>query len=342
MCDDVEALVAAMRERGVTCSPVRNQGWGLLTQVRPAGRREARHLPAAARAAEGDARRPDDREDGQEAPVAQPDGHGSGGLGAHRLRGHRREAGGRRPPPGRGQRPRRRGPGSRRAGRGVRGAARGEAMARRLARPAARRRGRRRLRCDAGPPPRGAGGGGGRGGEARALREADGPRRGRMRADDRGGPGQRRAAGRCVLSAPLPGGRPSAGADRVGRDRRAGAGRGPGLRALRPRARPSPRVAPAPERGRRRAHGRLRLPPRRGAARPARPGGRGPRLPGQRPLPGARGRGHLSRPPPLSEWGGGRARGDPRGPRAAGHAGPLRDAAARRTRAFSTREPCAS
>jgi hypothetical protein len=33
MCDDVEALAAAMRERGVTCSPVRNQGWGLLTQV---------------------------------------------------------------------------------------------------------------------------------------------------------------------------------------------------------------------------------------------------------------------------------------------------------------------
>ena len=33
MCDDVEALIAAMKERDVTCSPVENQGWGLLTHV---------------------------------------------------------------------------------------------------------------------------------------------------------------------------------------------------------------------------------------------------------------------------------------------------------------------
>lgn len=33
MCDDVEAFVAAMATRGVRCSPVQNQGWGLLTQV---------------------------------------------------------------------------------------------------------------------------------------------------------------------------------------------------------------------------------------------------------------------------------------------------------------------
>jgi hypothetical protein len=33
MCDDVEALIAEMTNRGINCSPVQNQGWGLLTQV---------------------------------------------------------------------------------------------------------------------------------------------------------------------------------------------------------------------------------------------------------------------------------------------------------------------
>ena len=33
MCDDVEALIGRMNERNVTCSPVQNQGWGLLTNV---------------------------------------------------------------------------------------------------------------------------------------------------------------------------------------------------------------------------------------------------------------------------------------------------------------------
>ena len=33
MCDDVEAFMAEMTGRGVTCDPVQNQGWGLLTQV---------------------------------------------------------------------------------------------------------------------------------------------------------------------------------------------------------------------------------------------------------------------------------------------------------------------
>ena len=33
MCDDVDALIAAMNERSITCSPVQNQGWGLLTHV---------------------------------------------------------------------------------------------------------------------------------------------------------------------------------------------------------------------------------------------------------------------------------------------------------------------
>ncbi len=33
MCDDVEALIGRMNERNVTCSPVQNQGWGLLTHA---------------------------------------------------------------------------------------------------------------------------------------------------------------------------------------------------------------------------------------------------------------------------------------------------------------------
>jgi hypothetical protein len=33
MCDDVEALIVAMKERDIACGPVQNQGWGLLTQV---------------------------------------------------------------------------------------------------------------------------------------------------------------------------------------------------------------------------------------------------------------------------------------------------------------------
>ena len=33
MCDDVEEFVAEMRKRSITCTPVENQGWGLLTQL---------------------------------------------------------------------------------------------------------------------------------------------------------------------------------------------------------------------------------------------------------------------------------------------------------------------
>jgi hypothetical protein len=33
MCDDVEKLVVRLTRRGYACDPVRNQGWGLLTQV---------------------------------------------------------------------------------------------------------------------------------------------------------------------------------------------------------------------------------------------------------------------------------------------------------------------
>src|SRR6185295_13702609 len=33
MCDDVEAFIAAMKKRDVTCGPVQNQRWGLLTRL---------------------------------------------------------------------------------------------------------------------------------------------------------------------------------------------------------------------------------------------------------------------------------------------------------------------
>jgi hypothetical protein len=33
MCDDIAAFVAAMGARGLTCTAVQNQGWGLVTQL---------------------------------------------------------------------------------------------------------------------------------------------------------------------------------------------------------------------------------------------------------------------------------------------------------------------
>jgi catechol 2,3-dioxygenase-like lactoylglutathione lyase family enzyme len=33
MCENVDALVVAMREHGLACGPVLNRGWGLLTEV---------------------------------------------------------------------------------------------------------------------------------------------------------------------------------------------------------------------------------------------------------------------------------------------------------------------
>ena len=37
MCDDIESLIADMTRHGVACSPVQNQGWGLLTEIRLPG-----------------------------------------------------------------------------------------------------------------------------------------------------------------------------------------------------------------------------------------------------------------------------------------------------------------
>lgn len=33
LCDDVDAFVAAMAERGIACGPVQEMGWGRLTQL---------------------------------------------------------------------------------------------------------------------------------------------------------------------------------------------------------------------------------------------------------------------------------------------------------------------
>ncbi len=33
MCDDIEAFVAQMKEKSVTCGPVQDMGWGLLSQI---------------------------------------------------------------------------------------------------------------------------------------------------------------------------------------------------------------------------------------------------------------------------------------------------------------------
>jgi catechol 2,3-dioxygenase-like lactoylglutathione lyase family enzyme len=50
MCDDVEAFVAVMRERGVETSPVQDQGWGLIIQLRlPGGGQLGIYQPRHAR-----------------------------------------------------------------------------------------------------------------------------------------------------------------------------------------------------------------------------------------------------------------------------------------------------
>jgi len=50
MCDDVEALIAEMKERKIVCGPVHNQGWGLLTQVTlPGGGKLGIYQPRHAR-----------------------------------------------------------------------------------------------------------------------------------------------------------------------------------------------------------------------------------------------------------------------------------------------------
>ena len=50
MCDDVEALIVEMQNHSIACSPVENQGWGLLTQVTlPGGGKLGIYQPRHAR-----------------------------------------------------------------------------------------------------------------------------------------------------------------------------------------------------------------------------------------------------------------------------------------------------
>jgi hypothetical protein len=59
LCDDVERFVEAMRQREITCGPVQNRGWGLITMLSlPGGgelgvyqARHARPRPMRARGA---------------------------------------------------------------------------------------------------------------------------------------------------------------------------------------------------------------------------------------------------------------------------------------------------
>ena len=62
MCDDVEALVAEMKSYDLTCGPVNDLGWGLLTQLTlPGGGKlgiyQPRHARPPAMAVSGSAKR---------------------------------------------------------------------------------------------------------------------------------------------------------------------------------------------------------------------------------------------------------------------------------------------
>jgi hypothetical protein len=50
MCADVDALVAAMKERNVVCGAIQNRGWGLLTELTlPGGGKLGVYQPRHAR-----------------------------------------------------------------------------------------------------------------------------------------------------------------------------------------------------------------------------------------------------------------------------------------------------
>ena len=50
MCDDVKAFIAEVGQRGISCGPVRDLGWGLLTQVAlPGGGKLGVYQPRHAR-----------------------------------------------------------------------------------------------------------------------------------------------------------------------------------------------------------------------------------------------------------------------------------------------------
>jgi hypothetical protein len=50
MCEDVEALRSSVARHGIACDPVRDQGWGLLTQITlPGGGKLGVYQPRHAR-----------------------------------------------------------------------------------------------------------------------------------------------------------------------------------------------------------------------------------------------------------------------------------------------------
>jgi hypothetical protein len=50
MCDNVEELIAELQEQGVVCTPVRDEGWGLLTHFTlPGGGKLGVYQPRHAR-----------------------------------------------------------------------------------------------------------------------------------------------------------------------------------------------------------------------------------------------------------------------------------------------------
>ncbi len=52
MCDDVEAFLAQMKEHDISCEPVEDQGWGLVTQLHlPGGGKIGVYQPRHARPA---------------------------------------------------------------------------------------------------------------------------------------------------------------------------------------------------------------------------------------------------------------------------------------------------
>ena len=52
MCDDVAALIEAMQTHGISCSPVQDEGWGLLTRLTlPGGGKLGIYQPRHARPA---------------------------------------------------------------------------------------------------------------------------------------------------------------------------------------------------------------------------------------------------------------------------------------------------
>ena len=50
MCDDIEVFVATMKTHGISCGPLQDQGWGVLTQLTlPGGGRLGIYQPRHAR-----------------------------------------------------------------------------------------------------------------------------------------------------------------------------------------------------------------------------------------------------------------------------------------------------